>query len=246
MSRYLVTFLPGNPIPTRIKYVDDATTAPGVNDDAATLGVTVGSLWIDTVAPAVYICADASTGAAVWVATAGGGSGDLTSLHIDLSVSGAHTVDRADGATHDLTLTGNATLTLAGAVMGEATDLRIKLRQDGTGSRTVTWPGSVEWASGSAPTLQADPNAWDVIGLYTDDDGTTWAGFHAGSGGVTDHGALTGLGDDDHPQYATGADLTAHESTSHGYIVVMRNDITGPPEPVQNNDGDGWVYAEDI
>ena len=24
-------------------------------------------------------------------------------------------------------------------------------------------------------------------------------------GGVTDHGALTGLGDDDHPQYLTGA-----------------------------------------
>jgi hypothetical protein len=27
---------------------------------------------------------------------------------------------------------------------------------------------------------------------------------------VTDHGALTGLADDDHPQYATAADLTAH------------------------------------
>ena len=28
-------------------------------------------------------------------------------------------------------------------------------------------------------------------------------------GGVTDHGALTGLGDDDHPQYTTDAEATA-------------------------------------
>ena len=30
-----------------------------------------------------------------------------------------------------------------------------------------------------------------------------------GSGGVTDHGALTGLGDDDHPQYTTDVEATA-------------------------------------
>ena len=32
----------------------------------------------------------------------------------------------------------------------------------------------------------------------------------AEEGGVTDHGQLTGLADDDHPQYALDADLTAH------------------------------------
>lgn len=31
-----------------------------------------------------------------------------------------------------------------------------------------------------------------------------------------DHGSLLGLGDDDHPQYATDADLAAHAATSHG------------------------------
>src|SRR3989304_2573403 len=30
-----------------------------------------------------------------------------------------------------------------------------------------------------------------------------------GAGGVTDHGALTGLGDDDHPQYMTDAEHVA-------------------------------------
>ena len=45
-----------------------------------------------------------------------------------------------------------------------------------------------------------------------------------GGGGVTDHGALTGLADDDHPQYrnpdltpyATDADLAAHAAGPHG------------------------------
>jgi hypothetical protein len=74
MARYIVYFHPGDPVPDRIKYVDDATTAPDANDDAATLGVTVGSLWIDTVAEAVYVCIDATTAAAVWVEVSGGGS----------------------------------------------------------------------------------------------------------------------------------------------------------------------------
>jgi len=35
-------------------------------------------------------------------------------------------------------------------------------------------------------------------------------GLPSGGGGVTDHGALTGLADDDHPQYATDTDLANH------------------------------------
>lgn len=31
----------------------------------------------------------------------------------------------------------------------------------------------------------------------------------AGGGGVSDHGALTGLGDDDHPQYLLRSDIVA-------------------------------------
>lgn len=104
MSRYLVYFHPGDPVPDRLKYVDDATAAPDVTDDGATLGVTLGSLWIDTVAPAVYVCADASTGAAVWVEVSGGGSIDwgedadiTTQAYDDVADSGAlDEVARAD------------------------------------------------------------------------------------------------------------------------------------------------------
>jgi hypothetical protein len=104
VSRYIVYFHPGDPVPDRMKYVDDETTAPDVTDDAATLGVTIGSLWIDTAAPAVYVCADASTGAAVWIEVSGGGSidwgedADITMLdYDDVADSGAlDEVARAD------------------------------------------------------------------------------------------------------------------------------------------------------
>lgn len=42
-----------------------ATTPPSATNDA-TVGYTVGSLWIDTVTDTAYLCCDASTAAAVW------------------------------------------------------------------------------------------------------------------------------------------------------------------------------------
>jgi len=40
--------------------------------------------------------------------------------------------------------------------------------------------------------------------------------------GVTDHGALTGLADDDHPQYVLDTDLATHEAdaSTHGVTVI--------------------------
>lgn len=48
------------------KWKNDATAAPTVNDDI-TAQYEVGSVWIDVVAPAVYMCVDNTEGAAVWV-----------------------------------------------------------------------------------------------------------------------------------------------------------------------------------
>ena len=60
MSRYVVLFHPGDPIADRLKIVDDATWAPGEWDDGPSVGVSVGSLWIDQDAGKVYLCRDAS------------------------------------------------------------------------------------------------------------------------------------------------------------------------------------------
>jgi hypothetical protein len=52
-----------------MKWIDDATGPPDADADAdgETLGVTVGSLWLDAANHRVYICVDASAGAAVWI-----------------------------------------------------------------------------------------------------------------------------------------------------------------------------------
>jgi len=44
---------------------------------------------------------------------------------------------------------------------------------------TVTWPASVDWAGGSAPTAPASGET-DVFTFYTQDGGTTYYGFQAG------------------------------------------------------------------
>lgn len=44
---------------------------------------------------------------------------------------------------------------------------------------TVTWPASVDWAGGTAPTAPASGET-DVYAFYTQDGGSNWYGFQAG------------------------------------------------------------------
>ena len=46
--------------------------------------------------------------------------------------------------------------------------------QDGTGGWSITWPASVDWPGGTAPTMAA--NAVDLYHFLTVDGGTTWHG----------------------------------------------------------------------
>ena len=47
-------------------------------------------------------------------------------------------------------------------------NLVLVMKQDATGSRTATWPATVKWAGGSAPTLTTAANSIDIIALYYD------------------------------------------------------------------------------
>lgn len=92
----------------------------------------------------------------------------------------ALTLPDANVATmHDITLTANCTLTFPTARAGQSFSLRLK--QDGTGSRTVTWPASVKWDSGTAPTLSTAANAIDAF-AFVSFDGTRWEGFFSAKG----------------------------------------------------------------
>ena len=98
------------------------------------------------------------------------------------ATSGAtETLDLESGNVFDLTLSANCTITLSNPpASGTSGSFTLILRQDGAGSRTVTWPASVDWASATAPTLTTDASAVDVLPFMTVDGGTIWLGFVAG------------------------------------------------------------------
>lgn len=83
----------------------------------------------------------------------------------------ALTVDLANGTVQDLTLTGNATITMPTAVAGKS--FILMLRQDATGSRSVTW-STVAWPGGTAPTITGTASKMDMYSFFS--DGTDWYG----------------------------------------------------------------------
>lgn len=83
----------------------------------------------------------------------------------------ALTVNLANGTVQRLTLTGNATITMPTAVAGKS--FIIMLRQDATGSRSVTW-STVVWPGGTAPTITGTANKMDMFSFFS--DGTSWFG----------------------------------------------------------------------
>jgi hypothetical protein len=63
---------------------------------------------------------------------------------------------------------------------GSCCSFTLILTQDGSGSRAVTWPASVDWASATAPTLSTGASDVDIFAFITVDAGTRWYGFTAG------------------------------------------------------------------
>ena len=79
-------------------------------------------------------------------------------------------------------MTANCTFTFSNvpATANTAASITLFLVQDGTGSRIATWPGTVDWAAATAPTLTTTAAAVDVLTFITLDGGTVWNGFVAG------------------------------------------------------------------
>ncbi len=72
------------------------------------------------------------------------------------------TVDWNNGNKQKITLGHNVTFTFTAPTAGVGS-YTLLLTQDGTGTRTVTWPGSVKWPGGTAPTLSTAPGYIDVV-----------------------------------------------------------------------------------
>jgi len=80
---------------------------------------------------------------------------------------GTIAIDWSTGNLQEILLTGTGiTVTFTGALPGQTCELLVK--QDATGSRTITtWP-TIKWAGGSAPTLTTTANKSDMIVLKYD------------------------------------------------------------------------------
>jgi hypothetical protein len=85
--------------------------------------------------------------------------------------STAITLALTNGTVQIITLTGNATITMPTAVSGKS--FIMFLKQDATGSRTVTW-STVKWPSGTAPTITTAASRQDIYSFFS--DGTNWYG----------------------------------------------------------------------
>jgi hypothetical protein len=85
--------------------------------------------------------------------------------------STAITLALTNGTVQIITLTGNATITMPTAVSGKS--FIMFLKQDATGSRTVTW-STVKWAGGTAPTITSTASRQDIYSFFS--DGTNWYG----------------------------------------------------------------------
>jgi hypothetical protein len=88
----------------------------------------------------------------------------------------AETFDALTGW-HSATVNADCTFTFTGATSGLVAAMVLELAEAG---HVVTWPGSVVWPGGVAPTLSA--SGTDILTFFSRDGGTTWYGFMAGVG----------------------------------------------------------------
>ena len=87
-------------------------------------------------------------------------------------------IDLANGTVQVITLTGNWVPSTGWPTATAGQGFRLIVKQDGTGSRTITWPSSVKWPASTAPTITATASKADIFDFES--DGTNWFGVVAG------------------------------------------------------------------
>lgn len=93
------------------------------------------------------------------------------------SVTGTTGLDLSAANFFDHTLTGNTTFEFNNPqTTPPGNSFTLIVQQDSTGGHSITWPTSVEWDRGSAPSLSTNANDKHMLGFISPDGGTTWIG----------------------------------------------------------------------
>lgn len=179
MAANYPTSLPSFSNPTSTDYLNSpahATQHSGANDEIVALATKVGINSSATTTSHDYKLSGV-TGTAKAVSTTGDQSitGNKTFVKtiqtIVTATDGATvTFDLDTGNIQQVTLGGNRTLAISNEDAGQC--FILKLIQDGTGSRTITWFSTIRWSGGSAPTLTTTLNKADVFGFICTGAGT--------------------------------------------------------------------------
>jgi hypothetical protein len=95
--------------------------------------------------------------------------------------AGTLTLNLSSGSVFYVSLNANITsISLTNfPTSGNTASFSIMFTADGT-ARTVTWPTSIKWSSGVAPTLTSTATKVDVFNFFSRDGGTTVYGFTSG------------------------------------------------------------------
>ena len=104
----------------------------------------------------------------------------ITSNSLTVSAN-AVSVDLSTGNAFEIDLeaaTGTVTITLSNPpASGTYGECVLKIQQDTTASRTITWAGGTfRWPGGTVPTMTAAADSIDIFVFKTWDGGTTWYG----------------------------------------------------------------------
>ncbi len=142
--------------------VVDASGRLIASGDTAASGYIFG--YGDTGRPLVV---DASGRLLLSALSAGLGGGGLgTTIKSLAASSGNITFNLNQNAAFHLPLTGNANFTLSGPI-GGAKYIFVFKNNNG-GGKGLSWPASVKWRDGLAPTLTTTSGAYDVITMFYD------------------------------------------------------------------------------
>ena len=88
--------------------------------------------------------------------------GAYTKVESASSSSGTLTLDCDTSNVFTVTLTENVSSFVLNNI-GSGQTVNVLLTQDGTGSRTMSWPASFKWPSGSAPSLSTGAGEVDLL-----------------------------------------------------------------------------------
>lgn len=162
------------------RYLGAKAADPTLDNDGDALAT--GALYFKTAAAVgmkVYNGStwDAAFDSTVLYKTGGTMTGTIAmNLNEEGNSSTALTIDWTASNKASMVLTGNATLTFTAPA--DASNLVLLISQDATGSRTITWPASVKWPGGIAPTLTGTASSVDIVSLFFDGTAT----FYGASG----------------------------------------------------------------